>query len=245
MPYRTSKKNYSSDNRNFTLIELLVVIAIIAILAGMLLPSLQKARAKAQTTSCLSQQKQIYSGIVQYDMDYKEMPTINSSNNYSIGSYMKRAGIGWHHLGKIWELHYISSAKLFYCPYPGNYSNDTYKSGSYTGARSITTNESVVDSSYFIRWCQFSIFTESQTPQYYNTLYPRIEMNKPKEWLLVDDFGYSGSAYRNPHSQGVNVVCFDGRTIEVKATLGQITIYQYPSLLLRNLLDLRKITESL
>ena len=129
--------------RGFTLIELLVVIAIIAILAAILFPVFAQARESARKITCISNYKQMTTGVLMYMQDYDETMIPANTNGYSIGC------LGCGSPDMIWPQliqPYIKNWQVFRCPSDPN-ANDASLSVDSGG-----TPEAPNDPDHFYHW---------------------------------------------------------------------------------------------
>ncbi|MDP6357983.1 MAG: type II secretion system protein [Planctomycetota bacterium] len=98
------------EKKGFTLIELLVVIAIIAILAGMLLPALARAREEARKMKCKNNLRQLGTGMIQYIDQY------GKGRYYTWPNTAAATFDGAQWIGSMYWTSLLNEPDLYLCP---------------------------------------------------------------------------------------------------------------------------------
>jgi prepilin-type N-terminal cleavage/methylation domain-containing protein/prepilin-type processing-associated H-X9-DG protein len=189
----------------FTLIELLVVIAIIAILAAILFPVFAQARQKARQTACLSNMKQIGTGLTMYCQDYDEtLPGNDPGQGYAAGfrqpmGFMRPPASGIAETYRNWARDvqpYVKNTDLLVCPNAIPRSNFNGGNADYNECDAVTPRDPACrDTSYALNG-----LVESQ---------PLAIVKTPADIIFLREFGiYSRTAQARPRRSSATATTF-------------------------------------
>ncbi|MBO4304319.1 MAG: type II secretion system protein [Lentisphaeria bacterium] len=209
-----------TEKRVFTLIELLVVIAIIAILAGMLLPALNRARATALGIACISKMKQGAMTFQLYEGDYKGfMPGVGymgSDYNTSFVWLFRVTGYLAIPYDSKKATHFICELTRRQMEAAGTIPRRADGSSYYTG----DTNFAIVGNKnypstvpeYYDKWgCGWQSSSLPRNPSGTMVFFKPSTSRYPSALgLLLCTNSYDGTTFLYQHNKGVNLAFCDG-----------------------------------
>jgi len=173
--------------RGFTLVELLVVIGIIAVLVGILLPALGRARERARRTNCLSNLRTLGQSMFMYANAHKD----RLPNGNPVGVYTDYTSANWVMVA--FTAQYVREPRVFWCP-----------SDSDPPPAQITSADPLLPDSARTSYEFYCLYWPSEQ----GPLLTRLKGQAPLAWDL--DGAEPSSPIQNHGNKGGNVVFADG-----------------------------------
>ena len=190
-------KGIFAPYHGFTLIELLVVIAIIAILASILLPSLQKARQRAFATNCISNLKQMQSPLHFYATDHKDLMPLQWGGD---GEYLRWIIAAGYMSESKDDNDYTSKTKFKYrgCPSFRAINLDSTESQKNVWLYAIAHFCSI---KFKFKLASISCPYKVTTTKRDGFWIPLAKVDKPSFFLLLNEAMHSTGKYQDVHVQ--------------------------------------------